>query len=678
MKIIRFISLGCLIFGSLFYTTAQAGTAHTSLQQLASSTPDADPQSLAPAQDAPLAGTSTPTPLVFTPTVTITPTVSPSPTGTMTGTPTPTLTRTLTLAKSPTRTRMPTRTRTPTRTAIPKPTLLDPPAGSLPVIIRPVFDWKDVPGATAYNIMVSSYSNFRYPVVNIKVKVSTFTPTEDLPRNIKLYWRVRVIASGLMGPWVTSSFRSPNPPYSPPPLSPGLDALVTISTPTLDWGASVLPPNTSFAFYQLQVDDSSDYSSPFLDFNQTDPTHHFYTFPTALNANSTYYWRIRTANTLGQYSMWRNSIFHTSLLPPVLISPAPQSVPDNLRPVLDWQDVPDATGYGVEVSLRPDLSSPFVSQAVTASTYQFVVDLPPDSVIYWHVRTQGAAISDWSSSSFTSPNPPNTIVLISPLPQATVSMNPTLTWEAAVLPAGTDFAYYELQLSINNEFNAPIFDTLLTGLDQHSYTFTDDKVVNLKNTQYYWRVRAANTAQQFSTWAARPFLLANVTPTPTRTPTPTPTPTPVPLGRLYQSNVYGYRFNYPNDATFDSDSGSSVEIHFTIAPGTNLGEKYLQTQATVDSGSCMSSAPSPTGRISFTEVINGITFLHEEGQDRGAGNIFDWVAYSATNSGQCITMLFILHSGNPGNYYPTPPPLFDKAAESQVFSQIMHTFAWVP
>jgi len=75
-------------------------------------------------------------------------------------------------------------------------------------------------------------------------------------------------------------------------------------------------------------------------------------------------------------------------------------------------------------------------------------------------------------------------------------------------------------------------------------------------------------------------------------------------------------------------------------------------------------------------VINGISFLHEEGQDRAAGNIFDWVAYSAVNGNVCVNMLFILHSGNPGNYFPTPPPLFDPAAESRVFSQIVHTFAW--
>jgi photosystem II stability/assembly factor-like uncharacterized protein len=40
-------------------------------------------------------------------------------------------------------------------------------------------------------------------------------------------------------------------------------------------------------------------------------------------------------------------------------------------------------------------------------------------------------------------------------------------------------------------------------------------------------------------------------------------------------------------------------------------------------------------------------------------------------------MDFVLHSLNPGNY-STPPPVFDKAAESLVFAQMMGTFGWTP
>jgi hypothetical protein len=43
----------------------------------------------------------------------------------------------------------------------------------------------------------------------------------------------------------------------------------------------------------------------------------------------------------------------------------------------------------------------------------------------------------------------------------------------------------------------------------------------------------------------------------------------------------------------------------------------------------------------------------------------------------CANFVFVLHSTNP-DVYQYPPPLFDKAAESAVFGQIVHTFTWLP
>ncbi len=524
-------------------------------------------QSLIVTLTATITPTRTPAGATWTPTITLSPTITLTPSRTRT--PTITLTRTIsptaTKLLTGTKTRTPTRTRTPT----PKVILLAPAAGSVPNIIRPVFDWGDVPGATSYNIVVSSYPSFIYPIIDLTPSTSMYTPTMDLPRNIVLYWRVRVI-SPYFSVWTSSSFRTPNPPYSPAPLSPGLNALVTDYNPTLTWAASIIPNGTTFAFYQLQVDDTKDFSSLILNRKETNSLNRAYMFPNNLLPNSSYYWRIRTANTLGQYSMWRMSSFRTALLPPVLLSPAFQSVTSSLRPTLDWSDVPGASGYGLVVSTHSDFSSPLVNLAVTASTYLPTADLPPNTLIYWRVRTQGTNISAWSSSSFTSLN------------------------------------------------------------------------------------------------------LAPATATPSRTPTATINP----LGQLYQSLAYGFKFSYLNDATLVSDSGTDIRINLTFVPGTNLGEKYMETRVgDATAGPCQSSEPGKTS--SFTEVINGISFLHEEGQDQAAGNIYDWVSYSTVRGSVCVNMLFVLHSGNPANYFPTPPPLFDKAAESQVFGQIVRTFAWL-
>jgi hypothetical protein len=55
-------------------------------------------------------------------------------------------------------------------------------------------------------------------------------------------------------------------------------------------------------------------------------------------------------------------------------------------------------------------------------------------------------------------------------------------------------------------------------------------------------------------------------------------------------------------------------------------------------------------------------------------NQWDWTAYSTVKGTACISLTFILHSVNPGVYYPTPVPVFDMAVESAIFSTIMSTY----
>jgi hypothetical protein len=557
------------------------------------------------------------------------------------------------------------------------PVLLAPARSSTPTVIRPVFDWSDAPNATAYTITISAYSNFAYPLVNKTVSASTYTPTVDLKRKVRLYWRVRV-SQPYISTWVTSYFTAPNPPYSPAPISPGLNAIVTTFTPKLDWGTSVIPTGTVFAYYQLQVDDNADYSSPLLDRKETAVAGHAYTFPSALAANTVFYWRVRTANTLGQFSMWRTSAFRTSLLPPTLLSPAYLEVPNNLRPLLDWNDVPGATGYGVEVSLYPDFSSKVITLAVTESQYQPQNDLPRNKVLYWRVRTHGTAISAWSNSSFTSPNPTDPVKLLSPIGLSYVNNTPTLDWTQTIVPVDAQFAYYQLQVS-KGDFSILFFETTINNIAQHAFTFTPQNQLDPANGSWHWRVRTANTANQFSAWATGDFLTypPTVTPTPTRTPTATPTPYLAPLTQLYTNIPAGFSFYYPADAMLTDDDGMYyARISLAIVPGTNLGSKYLEARAWDASRPCESPIAS-TETSHRMETINGLSFFVQEGQDRGAGNIYDWVSYSTIREAWCVNMLFVLHSTNP-DMYQFPPPLFNKTTESAVFGQMVNTFAWLP
>jgi hypothetical protein len=181
---------------------------------------------------------------------------------------------------------------------------------------------------------------------------------------------------------------------------------------------------------------------------------------------------------------------------------------------------------------------------------------------------------------------------------------------------------------------------------------------------------------------------SSATPTPSATPTlsaPTSTPSPTTTGTdtsswsIYQNTKYGFSFKYPPGSTVSSQTDNSGRVYLPIAQGTNLREKYLDVFVAENSTSTSCSSPlthgyAPGSFQSLPATINGLSFVRESGQDAGAGNFYDWVAYSTLKGTNCISLSFVLHSTNPGNY-PTPPPTFDMAAESAVFSTIMSTYA---
>ena len=155
------------------------------------------------------------------------------------------------------------------------------------------------------------------------------------------------------------------------------------------------------------------------------------------------------------------------------------------------------------------------------------------------------------------------------------------------------------------------------------------------------------------------------------------TNTPVPAtatssASTYLNTKYGFKFTLPTGATVASQSDTAGRVNMTIASGTLLLEKYLEISVKEGLAPCkvqnMESVSS-----SENVTINNIQFLKETGTGVAAGNIYDWTGYSTTKNNACISMAVILQSANPG-VYTTPPPNFDKAAESAVFTTIMSSF----
>jgi hypothetical protein len=169
------------------------------------------------------------------------------------------------------------------------------------------------------------------------------------------------------------------------------------------------------------------------------------------------------------------------------------------------------------------------------------------------------------------------------------------------------------------------------------------------------------------------------TPTPTNTGAPSATPTATATattgttGSLYQDSKYNFKFTLPAGATIVSQSDNAGEVSLPlVTTGTNLLDKSIKVNVVEGASPCTSPwAENPMSTENVT--INNISFTKQTGQGAAAGNRYDWTAFSTTNNSACISLTFILHSANQGNYNPTPPA-FDPAAESAVIGTTMATY----
>ncbi|MBN2118699.1 MAG: carboxypeptidase regulatory-like domain-containing protein [Anaerolineales bacterium] len=174
-------------------------------------------------------------------------------------------------------------------------------------------------------------------------------------------------------------------------------------------------------------------------------------------------------------------------------------------------------------------------------------------------------------------------------------------------------------------------------------------------------------------------------PTPTLTPEASPTPTATSTSTLPASDwltftnaAYNFQFQYPQEAQIlEGRTDNYARINLPFVPGTNLSEKYLEV--IVNEGAIPCHSPLAVSSIletSETVVINDITFLKETGQDGTAGHINKWTAYSTLRDNACVSLDFVLRAANP-DVFATPIPLYDEAAETTVFGQIVSTYAWL-
>jgi photosystem II stability/assembly factor-like uncharacterized protein len=169
----------------------------------------------------------------------------------------------------------------------------------------------------------------------------------------------------------------------------------------------------------------------------------------------------------------------------------------------DWDDIPSATAYTIQLSTSSTFSSMLINTTVTSSSYAYSTALTNGKTYYWRVRPKyGTILGDWLGIwQFYSMTPPGKPILTSPASTTFTNDNtPEFNWAAAA-----HAIKYEIQLSKSSTFTTNVKDVTL---DEGVLAYTPDA---LPDGLYYWRVRGIDDVGAVGAWSTSRSLTVDTT-----------------------------------------------------------------------------------------------------------------------------------------------------------------------
>jgi len=373
------------------------------------------------------------------------------------------------------------------------PVLVSPLNGATNISLTPTLNWNNVPNAGFYRLQVSTTNTFSSTVIDVTGLVNTGYAIQpgNLLNNTQYFWRVNATNTGGTSDWSTVwNFTTIiAAPLSPNLLLPVNGATGVSTTPTMDWSDVSGASN-----YHLQISFNNTFTALALDQNGISSS----TFAVPVNilsGTTQYYWRVSASNIGGESpwsAVWNFTTTIGAPAAPLLITPPNNATGITRTPILDWNNVPGATSYRVQLSTEPGFGTTIIN-AVTGATsqYQVTTALSYNTTYYWRVNaTNAGGTSGWSEvwSFSTLINPPTAPTLLSPPNNATgVSLTPAMDW--------TDVSgniTYRIQVATNNTFSNIVYDNSSIIMSQ----FNIPSGYLIGSTQYYWRVAAINSGGQ--------------------------------------------------------------------------------------------------------------------------------------------------------------------------------------
>jgi len=373
------------------------------------------------------------------------------------------------------------------------PVLRTPAKNALLTNYTPTLDWNDAIDVNHYQIQIATLNNFSTDslVYDENVTPSTWNvpPASPFPANDTYYWRVRSINEhGVSSIW-SAIYYFRTALTQPVLLNPvnGSSALTT--RPIFDWN----DVNGALS-YAIQVSINPTFSPLLVNASRITST---YTPAVDLPRNKPLYWRIYARGT--NPSAWSVTNGFTSANPPpisILASPVSGAAVPSITPKLDWNDMPLAHHYQVQISTSNSFSTATLVYDQGTSISEFLVPsaLNYNIIYYWRVSTYGAdrQYSLWSAARrFRTPLPAP--LLLAPVVGTTATtLRPVFVWTNVSGATG-----YTFQVSTVSDFSTRLIGTPTT------YSTYKPSINLPQGVTLYWRVNARATNP--SDWSVGSF-----------------------------------------------------------------------------------------------------------------------------------------------------------------------------
>jgi hypothetical protein len=201
------------------------------------------------------------------------------------------------------------------RTGIDRVVLLSPGNDSTGLPTDILLTWKSVPGATSYQVRVTTDTN-DIGIEELGVEDTT-RRTDGLEYGKRYYWRVRAMSESSVGEWseiwAFQTMEIPSLIYLLSPMNGSTDESVA---PELYW-----TPVKGATSYHLQVSAwSPGFSSPAIDqYINSDTAFRVQ----GLDSNVTYYWRVQAITGDGEEGMWSETWYFKTTFSPSAQLPVP-------------------------------------------------------------------------------------------------------------------------------------------------------------------------------------------------------------------------------------------------------------------------------------------------------------------------------------------------------------------